>query len=73
MTEISNNPIDTRRHLNVYKTSTLRRQNRIDVLQTLKQHRDSAGKHPQQTFNHIGTPQEFRSDMRHSYSAEQSQ
>ena len=36
-------PVNTRLRFNVYKTSIRRRRRRIDVLQTLKQHRVSTG------------------------------
>ena len=38
------NPVDKRRRLNVYKSSTRRRRCRIDVLLTLKRRRVSTGK-----------------------------
>ena len=38
------NPVDTRRRFNVYRTAIRRLRRRIDVLQTLKRRRVSAGK-----------------------------
>ena len=60
--DFRHNPVDTRRHFNVYKTSIRRRRRRIDVLQTLKRPRVSTGKSRTKSTNYpkLATLQKFR-------------